>query len=194
MRTDIITITNDTLSIEKALDKVEYFANFSEFTHNGALYLRVLCQEMLSTVSKLMDKDAAKMWINTDGGSFEINLKVRAIGGFDQRNKNIDILENRQSTMPKGFFARIVAAIDILTSSGGMFTDPLLAGMEFINKVSGMVLSLNDSVFSSKNKLENNAIPIEREKKYLNKLADNIVVTITNDCVNIIGSKKLESI
>ncbi len=196
MKSDIIIV--DRANISSILDKVEALALYAGMSRRDSSNMCLLAEEMITSVSHIMDVSESRLWMETAADKFEIHLQIDALVTEENKKKFLEISKSGKNTKPRGFLARMGMALDNLFFS----EDAALAadGMEMLGCETSYAGAFGGgyrfSYRSYMSEVESKK-PEERdelegiEKTIIESIADDITVTARSHSVEINAYKKL---
>ncbi len=115
MRSDVVKVTM--LDIAPALDMVEKTAEYVGFPAEFGQKMRLMGEELVRSISFIMDDVDASLWVDTDDANMYIHLKLEGALSDTTREKLVNVSKEQRNEPPKGLFKRI----------GAFFSDAFMA-------------------------------------------------------------------
>lgn len=199
MKTDICTISNDKSAYNAIFNEVEKTAEYNKLEKNQALHLRLLAEELVSMLPELLEIGSGEFWIENNGPEFELHaaIKSKGISVFERENI-MAVSTSGKNAAAKGIMDKIkVVAENMLNDfieASKMSADS--GCYDFYNIGLGPADPMYMSTWSLINYKENIEDDTEEwdelEKSIIAKLADDVVVGVKGNKVDIIIKKKFD--
>ena len=119
MRSDTIAVSSH--SIAPALDFVEKTAQYIGYSAEYSARMRLLGEELVSSIKSILDDVEASLWMETDQENMSIHLKLEGVLSELTRDRLVDLSKKHRNEPHKGVFARIGAFFSdaFLTDANG---------------------------------------------------------------------------
>ncbi|MDD2648971.1 MAG: hypothetical protein PHI27_09745 [Eubacteriales bacterium] len=196
MKSDVILV--DRKNISTILDKVEAIALYAGMNRRDSSNMCLLAEEIITSVSHIMDVSESRLWMETSDEKFEIHMQIDALVTEENKKKFLEISKSGVNTKPRGFLARLGMALDNLFFS----EDAAIAadGMELLGCETSYAGAFSGGYrFSYRSYISEveSRQPEERdelegiEKTIIENIADDITVTARSHSVEIAAYKNL---
>ena len=199
MKTDNFPVSSDPVIIDQAMNQIERAADYCGLGGAEGMALRQLAEESILMTMDVLDKAPGELWMENEGKNYELHLRVKTDVSFDAREEFISVSKAKRNTQPKGLKAKL----------GNLFTEIFSAnvsGESFPYLYGGVAYGLMGefyvpsdqswslSAYQEKNpeekeQEEQDAEILEAQKSLIEKLADDVVVTVTSNSVELIVRK-----
>lgn len=197
MKSDEIFLSKDTSSLSKILDEVEKAAAYSSVDKKSTLRLRLLAEELVEMLPSLLEFTNGKFWIENEGKEFELHTTLIPDEKLDflLRDRLLEISKSGKNAAAKGILSKIKLAatfmmIDSEETVG--FTEPFYdTGLITKDYTYSTVWSLQ--TYREKERAKKDENWDELEKSIIANLADDVLVGLQGDQVDIIVKKTVES-
>ena len=207
MKSNICKLNKDLTCLEAVLSEVEKVTTYNGLEDKKALRLRLLAEELCGMLPGLIQKFSGEFWAENDGDDYELHVKLKADDmNIDLREELISVSKSGKNAAAKGIMGKIraVAETMLLAACDSTLPMPLSSGefydyhgfnMGFgyidpaISYETGYVCSW--SLFNYKTAVEENEEDAyaELERSIVAKLADDIIVGVRGNNVEIIVKK-----
>lgn len=203
MKSNICELEMGTQDLNHILDEVEKVAKYNELSEKGTLRLRLLAEEMVSMLPNLLEFCEGEFWLENDGNDYELHAKVHS-SKFDlyMSEKLLAVSKSGKNEAYKGVMGKIRAAAELMFGKQGTNTVvaiPYDASMSHFFEV-GMYMdqaytnawslkNYKEGVEADKGHCEAKEAWDELEKSVIGKLADDVIVGILGDKVDIVIKK-----
>ena len=107
MRTDITTIDSNGNGVQLALNRTEGLADVHMLTKKDRLHLRLLAEEIFSMVTAIVGDFSAKYWAEGEEGEYRIILQADADITEEEEEQLLSISTSGENTASRGIMARI---------------------------------------------------------------------------------------
>ncbi len=194
MISDKITVSdksNDSIAIETALNMVEKTAGYCGYNDKEAKNLRLLAEEMVAGSAVILDVFDGRLWVQSEGGVFQILLEMTGMFTQAEREHLISLTRDNKNTMPKGFFGKLAMMLGNAITGDSYYPygamEPYGAGGEIL--WGSMQIAEQMAEMDKKANADPELSGIE--KKIMNGLADDVIVSARPDRVTITVMKAL---
>ena len=206
MKSNICKLNKDLTCLETVLAEIEKVTTYNGLEDKKALRLRLLAEELCGMLPGLVETFSGEFWAENDGDNYEFHVELKADDmSLDLRDELISVSKSGKNAAAKGVMGKIraVAETMLLVASDPTLAPPLTAGgfydchgfnMGFgyidptISYESGYVYSW--SLYNYKTAVEEKEDAYaELERSIVAKLADDIIVGVRGNNVEIIVKK-----
>lgn len=210
MQTNKIEVDKSGRGREEVLNETSKFALYNELDKKTSFHLRLLAEETLGMINAITEDFKALFWLETTGeNTCLLHLTVHTDMDYEKKQHFMDVSANHENMAARGFMAKIGEMIkdalfnlneyaNIQTEYGG----PLLYGsmgmgdIESINTNSMIYMwsmkRYQDGLSESREEdQEASEAWDELEKSIVASIADDVLVGIRGDEVELIIEKKL---
>ena len=205
MKSNICELNKDLSCLEAVLAEVEKVTTYNGLEDKKALRLRLLAEELCGMLPGLVENFSGDFWAENDGDNYELHVELKAEDmTFELRDELISVSKSGKNAAAKGVMGKIravaetmlIAAFDPTVSiptgeyydyhgynMGFGYIDPTIA------VETGYIYSW--SLYSYKAAVEENEEDAyaELERSIVAKLADDIIVGVRGNNVEIIVKK-----
>lgn len=198
MKSNVCKLIKNKECLNNILEETEKALNFIKLEKHEALRIRLLSEEMVCLVGELIDDFEGEFWLETKGDKLSLCASLE-VSYMDKSLKDrlLKLSSNNKNNFAKGIKGRILAAFESLALSiaeNGVYIPSSIGynTYEEYSENATYTWSLNDYkeevVRENKTKKEEWD---ELEKSIIAKLADNVLVGVRKDKVEIIIVKKI---
>ena len=196
MKSDVIPVSGEAGSVEKALDEADRVAAYKGLSHKGAIHLRLLTEEMMGMMRSLTGERVGRFWIEDEDGAFHLHLSVETLMDIQKRQQLLEASTSGRNEAATGIMGRIRDFFE-----GGGETDaayaavPLMmcgienAGAHALGGLDWSLALCRDNL--SQDRQQNSEAWDELEKSVVSHVADDIRVSIRGDQVEMIIDKRM---
>ncbi len=201
MKTDICAISSDRSTLEAIFREVEKSAAYNALPKKQSLQLRLLAEELVGMLPELLEVGGGRFWIENQGNDFELHASILAEGlsVFD-KNRILAVSTSGRNAAAKGIVNKIklVAAgmldgyLEISKTTGNDYYGFYTMGTDvsYINygewSNAWSLRSYRESAGGNKDAEEWD----ELEKSIIANLADDVIVGVLGQKVDIIVKKR----
>jgi hypothetical protein len=121
MRSDVWKFDKSNPQAERIVEKVEKVGLFCELSPKNARNLRLLAEEMISLVNRILPHFEGELFVENEDRSFQIQMKLRTLITPEERDVLLDTVGGKNSAFGKGIFGKIAA---VLAEGAIMANDP----------------------------------------------------------------------
>ena len=202
MKTDVVKIYSDGKGRDEALNETARFAEYEKFDPKQTRRLRLIAEETLGMVAALSEEFEGDFWIESGDEGSEVHLAADTYIDYDKKQKFIELSSQKKNAAAKGFMGKIwdimqngLLSIDevgkVQAQYGGgaiMFGAMGVSGIEqmaampttwSLEAYRNSIDEIRDEEEAAKEAWD------ELEKSIVANLADNIVVSISGDRVEM---------
>ena len=188
----------------------EEFARENALNRHDAMRLQLLTEETLGMVREMVDEFYGQIWFVGDSGRFEIHLEATARMDDDKKHDLMSVSRSGKNVAVKGFmgklgelisntlynFGRVVDEYGSETMQYGIITPPGIEtpsvyGMTPLWTLESYRANLQENHDSD---AAADAAWDELEKSIVANLADDVVVGVKGDCIELVIVKNLKAI
>ena len=204
MKSNICKLNNDLTCLETVLAEVEKVTAYNGLEDKKALRVRLLAEELCGMLPGLVENFSGEFWAENEGNDYELHVKLKAEGmDMDLRDELISISKSGKNSAAKGIMGKIRAVAETMLlvafdptlpaprdefydccgyNMGFGYVDPTLAV--------GTGFTYSWSLFNYKTAVEEKEDEYaELERSIVAKLADDIIVGVRGNNVEIIVKK-----
>lgn len=210
MQTNKIEVDKSGRGREEVLNETSKFALYNELDKKTSFHLRLLAEETLGMINAITEDFKALFWLETTGeNTCLLHLTVHTDMDYEKKQHFMDVSANHENMAARGFMAKIGEVIkdalfnlneyaNIQTEYGG----PLLYGSMGMGDIES--INTNSMIYMwsmkryqdglSENREEDQEASEawdELEKSIVASIADDVLVGIRGDEVELIIEKKL---
>ena len=134
MKSDIITIDNQSHGFDEALEQTKKSADFRGISHLQAIQLQLMTEEMLSMARGITGEMQASFWIETEGRTFDLHMSTKTVMDKEKRALLLSAATSGKNEAAKSFLGAIrdsfehAMAADV-DHSGEALPDDLLSDL-----------------------------------------------------------------
>lgn len=194
MKTEVIYVSSKGQGMDAALALADRTAEQLGSSHREALHLRLLVEEMMSTMRSIIGQLEGKFWIEVEDGVCQLHLKSKTFMDTEQRNQLLSASSDGKNKAHRGIMGKLRAFFEPM---------PIDDCPAYLART---VLPGNDdgeltwSMEAYRERLERRKDASRRaqeewdelEKSVVSHIADNVEVSIHGYDVELVIYKKLE--
>ena len=204
MKSDVFMVNSDAGRMAAARYATEEFAADLGLERHDTLRLSLLVEETLGLVKGLVDDFYGRLWFESEGRRCEIHLEATADMNADRKEELLSVSITGKNASARGFMARLGETISGLLRSAGKSMDAygqetmkygIVHTPDMASASTGMV-----TVWSLQSYVSDlNAAPDgdtgaeaawdELEKSIVAKLADDVIVGVRGDRIDLVIKK-----
>jgi hypothetical protein len=192
MKTDVIRVTSSGSGMEKALEQAEKVALYKGLPRKNALHLRLLTEEAMGLLRSITGDVDGLFWIEDDGDTYELHLKVDTLTDEDQRRQLLSVASSGKNEAAKGLMGKIRSFFEPAEGIPVMF-DMTMADApgwaDFTWSLSAYQVQLQEMVEQKRNGADE--AWDELEKSVVTHVADDVKVGIRGREVEMVILKKM---
>ena len=208
MKSNICKLNEDLTCLEAVLTEVEKVTTYNGLEDKKALRLRLLAEELCGMLPGLIENFSGDFWAESDGNNYELHVELKADDiNADLREELISVSKSGKNAAAKGIMGKIravaetmlIAASDpaLQTIPVGEFYDHHGYNMNFgyIDQATADEIgciytwSLHNYKTAVEEKEDEYA---ELERSIVAKLADDIIVGVRGNNVEIVVKKSFD--
>ena len=207
MKSNICKLNKDLTCLEAVLSEVEKVTAYNGLEDKKALRLRLLAEELCGMLPGLIENFSGDFWAENDGDNYELHVELKAEDmSIELRDELISVSKSGKNAAAKGIMGKIraVAETMLLTACDPTLSVP--AGEFYDYNSYNMGLGYIDptiavetgyayswSLYNYKSAVEEKEDEYaELERSIVAKLADDIVVGVRGNNVEIVVKKSFE--
>ena len=186
----------------------EEFARKNSLAKHDAMRLQLLTEETLGMVWEMVDEFYGQIWFDGDSDRFEIHLEATASMDDDKKHDLMSVSRSGKNVAVKGFmgklgelisntlysFGRVVDEYGSETMQYGIITPPGIETPAVYDMTPVWTLQTYRANLEQKH-VDNEAADAawdELEKSIVANLADDVVVGVKGDCIELVIIKNLK--
>ena len=189
MKSNICKIAKGEKTLDRIFTESEKVAVYNELSPKQTLQLRLLCEELVNMLPSILSNFAGEFWIENQDSYYEICLSVNVDDmDFSTRERLINISKNNKNSSVVGITGKIRAVFDYM-AMGNKISPAGRYGFSSAIDFS-QIWSLRmyrESIEENINKEPE--IRDEFERSIIVKVADDVIVGVKGNSVNIIIKK-----
>lgn len=207
MKSNICNLSKDLKCLEAVLAEVEKVTSYNELEQKSALRLRLLAEELCGMLPGLVDKFYGKFWAENDGNNYELHVELKSDGmSLEMRDEILSVSKSGKNAAAKGIMGKIraIAETMLLAAFDPTLSIPVLEGEYYdfagYNMGFGYIDSsmMGETEYAYSWSLYNYKMAVEEkeedaygelERSIVAKLADDIIVGVRGDNVEIVVKK-----
>lgn len=192
MESNICKINKGEFDLRPLLEETEKVAEYNDLVGKDALSLRLLAEELVSMLPSVVSNFDGEFWINNDGNYYELCVRI-FVPNMDMptRDRLINVSKDNRNASVVGISGRIRAVFDYmaLANDAGAISPAGKYGMA-TNIDFSQIWSMKEArEQTQKESGEESEKWDEFERSILSKIADDVVVGVKGQNVNIIIKK-----
>lgn len=194
MKSDVLKITKDEASLAALLTETKKAAEYAKLGAKETLRLSLLAEELIGMLPELLGYSDGSFWIENTSKKFDLHVSLcpNEFLTAEKRKKLISVSSDGENSAAVGIMAKIKLAAQFMLADyqrgrariPAIYADVLKEG----DSDSSVVWSLND--YQEKARKKKGEIWDELEKSIISNLADNVLVNLECDKVEIIVKKE----
>ncbi len=205
METNRIVITNKGTGMEDALNEVESFAEKQDLDHKQTLRLRLLAEEMMGMVTGIVGDFKALFWLEGEDRNISLHIEARTVVDMSVRDELLSVSTTGKNIAAKGITGKLrdlfetymlaYEEVDRYAVGNGMNLFPydefdmMHAGMDISSHYWSLRQYKNDVGERAPEDESAAQAWDELEKSIVGSLADDVLVGIRSDNVEMIVRK-----
>ena len=194
MKSDVLILSKDTASLEALLSETKNAATHANLNKKEALRLSLLAEELVGMLPELLGFSDGIFWIENEGKKFELHVSLcpNEFLTAEKRKKLISVSSDGKNEAAVGIMAKIKLAAQfmLVDYQQGRMRIPNIYGdvLKDGKDTASVVWSLND--YQEKARKEKGECWDELEKSIISNIADNTLVSLQNNKVDIVVKKE----
>ena len=209
MKTEKIKIYRNGEGMQEALNLTEKFAAYMELEGRNKFHLRLLAEEMFSMVRAITEDFSADFWLEEETGTCRLHLEAKSDLDYSKRRELLSVSTRGKNIAQRGIMEKVREIIEAgLYSMEESFSLQAQFGMAMFNYGSVGIIDtgMSDAVYSwSMQKYRDNVNSArsgdpaaseawdELEKSIIANVADDVIVGVRKDGVELIVEKEIKS-
>ena len=205
METNRIVITNKGTGMEDALNEVESFAGKQDLDHKQTLRLRLLAEEMMGMVTGIVGDFKALFWLEGKDRNISLHIEAQTVVDMSVRDELLSVSTTGKNIAAKGITGKLrdlfetymlaYEEVDRYAAGNGMNLFPydefdmMHAGMDISSHYWSLRQYKNDVGERAPEDESAAQAWDELEKSIVGSLADDVLVGIRSDNVEMIVRK-----
>ena len=147
MQTDVILISSNGTAMENALAQADLVADYKHLSHQEALHLRLLTEEMVGMMRSITGETKGKFWIEDESGEFRLHLAVETKMTGEKREQLLAASTSGKNESAKGLMGRIRDFIDRGADKEAARTSGISLPIGFLPRSEGAAQSMNTTEY-----------------------------------------------
>jgi len=197
MKSNMVMLSAESGFDKDIINEVNKAAVYSELDPKSTLRLNLMAEELIGMLPNLTEGYTGEFWTETEGKTFELHAKVTMEGRtLATDDALLAVSTSGKNAAAKGVIGKIRSFIDRVTlpEGGAFFRDYAIFNSGMVEYGAGYAhcWSLNQyymSVKAAETSEEKDAAWDELEKSVITKLADDVLVSILGNQVEITVKK-----
>ena len=208
MKSNICKLNEDLTCLEAVLAEVEKVTAYNGLEDKKALRLRLLAEELCGMLPGLIQNFSGEFWAENDGETYELHVALKADDmNIDLRDELISVSKSGKNAAAKGVMGKIRAVAETMLLVASTPTIPIPCeefydyhgynmGFGYMDPTiaieTGYIYSW--SLFNYKTAVEEKEDEYaELERSIVAKLADDIIVGVRGNNVEIVVKKSFDN-
>ena len=193
MKSNVFKIEKGAVMLDEIFRESEKVAKYNELNHKQSLQLRLLCEELVNMLPSIVSDFSGEFWIDSEDKYYELCLSVLVEQmDISTRERLIRVSKNNKNASVAGITGKIRAVFDYMVMGEN---DPMMspAGRYgFSSSIDfSQLWSLQDYKSGVLSDEENRGSAWDEfERSIIVKVADDVLVGVKGQKVNIIIKKK----
>lgn len=178
---------------ERALEVVESYARQEKFSHKSSLHLRLLAEEFLGMLDGILEIQDGNFWLERGKDGYEIHLKAKALVPERAEAVLVQVSSTGVNEAYRGVLGKMKKALDIMMAAKEEHSAAALVDMGTEDDEYWGFTDTEDysewsySSYKEESDVQKKAeLWDELELSVLERLADDIVVSVRPDSVDIV--------
>lgn len=193
MQSNVIKITREAEALEKILTETQKTAVYAELDGKQTLRSRLIAEELMGMLKELSENFDGDFWIEQENLSFKFVTQLYLNETMDKQTKDkfIDISSDKKNAAAKGIMGKIRDVVENL-----LYPNNAVYSSNFISYQLETAVLLNDTWTLSRYKdaqKANDEPWDELEKSIIANLADDVIVSVKGNKVEIIIMKDFKT-
>lgn len=202
MKSDIYKLpygATDYQQFTMILDEVSKLAAYNSLDKKKASHLRLLAEELICMLPEILSFSEGEFWVENDGSFFELHtlIKPNTALTWDKREKVLNVSSSGKNAAAKGILNKILLTVEWMLIDSDNLTENLTSNMynfydmgrANIPAFAGNSWSLD--AYRKQAEGKNDEDWDELEKSIIANVADDVIVGMKSNQVDIIVRKKL---
>ena len=194
MKSQVLNLSEDTESLKALLTETKRAAESANLDKKEATRLSLLAEELVGMLPELLGFTDGQFWIENEEKNFELHVSLcpNEFLTAEKRKKLISVSSDGKNSAVVGIMAKIKLAVQfmLVDYQQGRMRIPAIYDevLKDDKEASSVVWSLND--YREKADKIKGEIWDELEKSIVSNIADNILVSLDGNKVEIVVKKK----
>ena len=189
MQSNIISIARDAQNLDKILCEAQKTATYADLTPKQAMRLRLIGEELIGMLKELSVDFAGNFWIEEEGAAFSFTTQLYLNENMDRETKQkfIDISSDKKNAAATGIMGKIRDVVENL-----LYPENAMYSAAFVSYQLENAVLMNDTwtLARYRDSERDNPEPWdELEKSIIANLADDVVVSVKGNKVEILITK-----
>lgn len=195
MKSDVCKLTNSVSDLNDVFVQVEKSSVYAGLDLKQSQRLRLLSEELVDMLPELLSYASGDFWVEAEGSSFELHVSlVPEKLSSDVRDKLLSVSSTGKNSAAVGILNKIRIAAEILISDYAEASAAAPINLDFFNMGISQDYGLYTSAWTlnsyRQEAKKNNEDWDELEKSIIANLADDVLVGIKGNRVDIVAKKK----
>ena len=192
MKSDVIVISRDQDNLNKILSETQKTAEYANLDAKQTIKTRLIAEEFVGMLKELSQDFEGEFWIEREGLSFSFvaQLHVNEVMDKQTKRKFIEISSDKKNAAAKGVMGKIRDVVENM-----LYPENAMYSASFISYQLETAVLLNDqwTLTRYKDAERNNEEPWdELEKSIIANLADDVIVSVKGNKVEIVIMKNFD--
>ena len=186
MKSNVIKISETNNNINAIFQEVETSSTKTGLDNKKALKLRLLAEELVGMLKELSGSYEGEFWVEEEKLKFDLVTRIEVNKAMDNKTKKgfIDVSSDKKNAAAKGVMGKIRDVVEnLLYPENAAYTSSYVAYQLEVDALGGYS--------SNKNTQEEQESWDEMEKSIIEKIADNVKVSVKGKYVEIVITKNL---
>ena len=187
MKSNVIKISENCNNINAIFQEVETASNKSGLDNKKALKLRLLAEELVGMLKELSGSYEGEFWVEEESLKFDLITRIEVNKAMDNKTKKgfIEVSSDKKNAAAKGFMGKIRDVVEnLIYPENAAFTSSYVAYQLEADALGGNSWSASQNTQQEENW-------DEMEKSIIEKIADNVKVSVKGKYVEIVITKSL---
>ena len=196
MKSNICVLSSNKECLKNIFVEAEKALAYNNLQKQDALRLRLLAEEMVGLISELIDDFEGEFWIENKGSKYRLYASLN-VEYMDKSLKDrlLNLATNKKNRLAKGIKGKILSIFENIAlsiSENGAYIPSTIAynSFEEYSDTYSYAWSLNEYKQEVQTKSKQSAEWDELEKSIIANLADDVLVGVRKDKVEILIVKK----
>lgn len=196
MKSNVCIIKKGGIGLEMLLSEVDKVTEYNDLPHKKALRLRLLAEELTGMLPELLKNFDGVFWVQNDGLKYELHVELSVEGMKKEEKKSLIMVSaNKKNAAATGFMGKIrEIAQNMLLATEDAGAYPIAQECLYNYSVDfnyAYAWTLDNYVETHRETLEARGEEWDRlEKSIVAKLADDVIVGVRGEKVDIIIKKE----
>ncbi|MBQ6239028.1 MAG: hypothetical protein IJK56_01550 [Firmicutes bacterium] len=203
MKTDVIRINTQGTGIEAALNQAEAVSAYKGLAHKDGLHLRLLTEEMMGMVRAITGEHDLQFWIEDKDDVYQLHLVTRTAMDAEKRSGLLSAATSGKNAAAVGILGKIRDVFERSMDSLNEYPESLIYGFVSEESTGNDMAEMNARSAAMEWSLKRYRESLEQElaqhkeewdqfeKSIIAKLADEVIIYIKGNQVELVVFKKL---